>query len=230
MHDLEHRISAACAFFGCVLLGIGISMHPKQADPSNAAAAFAEYAADTGWITAHLLQFGGAALLVGFLLLLARETSGPLAFLRPVAAASATASLVLAAALQAVDGIALKASVDAWAAASTADKPAAFAAAFALRQIEIGLAALLSIVFGATAALFGAMLYREGRYPMFIGVLAVASGVGFAAGGLVMAYNGFSSLAIDIQMPASLLMLAWIVAIASIHWRRATLPPAPPNV
>src|SRR4051794_12897716 len=149
MNNTDDRLGAACAFIGCVLLGPGTSMHPMQADPNNAAAAFAEYAADQNWITGHLLQFVGIALLLGFMLVLSRQlraTSG----LRQVATGGAIASLAVAAALQAVDGVALKAMVDSWAAAPAAEKPAAFSAAFAVRQVEIGLASLLSILFGAT--------------------------------------------------------------------------------
>ena len=130
----------------------------------------------------------------------------------------------MAAALQAVDGVALKATVDAWDAAPAADKPAAFAAAFAVRQIEIGLASLLSILFGATSGVYGLLIYSDGRYPIWIGGVAVASGIGFAAGGVVMAHTGFSSTTMDIQMPASLLLLAWIVAVAAILWRRSGPP------
>jgi hypothetical protein len=225
MNNLEDRVSAACAFIGCVLLGLGTSMHPMHADPNDAPAAFAEYAADGNWVASHLLQFAGAALLVGFLLLLARQLQGSLAVLRPLASGGAIASLAAAAVLQAVDGVALKAAVDAWAAAPAAEKAAAFSAAFAVRQIEIGLASLLSILFGATAALFGLLLYGEGRYPTWIGSIAVAGGIGFAVGGAVIAYSGFSATAMNIQMPASLLLLTWIVAVAAILWRRSG-PPA----
>ena len=127
----------------------------------------------------------------------------------------------MAAALQAVDGVALKAAVDAWATAPAADKPTAFSAAFAVRQIEIGLASLLSILFGATAALYGLLLYGDGRYPTWIGGVAVASGIGVAAGGIAIAYGGFSATVMNIQMPASLLLLTWITAVAAILWRRS---------
>ncbi len=154
VNDMEDRISAACAFTGCVLLGIGTSMHPMEADPNNAAAAFAEYAAHHRWVTAHLLQFAGAALLLSFMLILSRQLRAR-SGMRQVATGGAIASLAVVAALQAVDGVALKATVDAWSAAPPADKPAAFAAAFAVRQIEIGLASMLSFLFGATSAMFG---------------------------------------------------------------------------
>ncbi len=224
MTTFENRVAAACAFFGGVLLGIGTSIHPMSADPNNAAAAFAEYAAHKDWIAAHLLQFAGVASLIAFMLLLARDLGGIFAGLRPLASGGAIACLALAGALQAVDGVALKAAVDYWATALEADKPAAFAAALAVRQIEIGLASMLSILFGATSGVYGLLIYGDGRYPVWIGGVAVASGIGFAVGGVVMAHTGFSATTMDIQMPASLLLLAWIVAVAAILWRRSGPP------
>ena len=65
MNNAEDRIGPACAFIGCVLLGIGTSMHPMHADPKNTVATFTEYAADQNWVTGHLLQFVGVTLLLG---------------------------------------------------------------------------------------------------------------------------------------------------------------------
>ena len=223
MND-EDRVGAACAFIGCVLLGIGTSMHPMQADPNNAAAAFAEYAADQRWVIGHLLQFAGADLLLGFMLILSRQLRAR-SGMRQVATGGAIASLAVVAVLQAVDGVALKATVDAWAAAPAADKPAAFSAAFAVRQIEIGVAALLSLLFGATSALFGLLLHGDGRYPRWIGGAAFAGGAGFAASGFALARGGFTSFVLNLQMPASLMVLAWVVGVAALHWRRSTTPP-----
>jgi hypothetical protein len=222
----EDKIGAGCAFFGCVLLGIGTSMHPMHEDPNNAVASFAEYAADVNWVTGHLLQFVGVALLLSFMLILSRQLRAG-SGMRQVATGGAIASLAVAAALQAVDGIALKATVDAWATAPATDKPTAFSAAFAVRQIEIGLASLLSILFGATCALFGLLLHGDGRYPRWIGGAAFAGGAGFAAGGVAMARGGFSPVAMNIQLPASLMVLAFIVGVAALHWRRSQQPPPP---
>jgi hypothetical protein len=224
MSNVEDRSGAACAFIGCVLLGVGTSMHPMQADPNDTAAAFAEYAAAHNWITGHLLQFVGTALLLAFMLILSRQLRAG-SGLRQVATGGAIASLAIAAALQAVDGIALKAMVDSWAAAPAADKPAAFTGAFVVRQIEVGLASLLSILFGATCALFGLLLHGDGRYPRWIGGAAFAGGAGIAAGGVMMARGGFTAVATNIQMPATLMVLAWVVGVAALHWRRGQMQP-----
>jgi len=57
--------------------------------------------------------------------------------------------------LQAVDGVALKVMVDKWAASASTEKPIFLQSAFAVRQIEIGLASMTSIFFGVTVSLYG---------------------------------------------------------------------------
>jgi hypothetical protein len=213
----ENRIAAVCAFAGAALLALGTVLHPGDADPNNAAAAFAEYAASRQWIAIHLIQFAGVAAMIAALLVLGRQLEA--SALPRLAAGGAVASLALAAALQAVDGIALKVMVDAWAAAPAAEKNAAFRAAFAVRQIEIGFASLSSIMFGATAALFGAALLNSRVFSPWLCWLGIAAGLGLAAAGLAIAYTGFSDLEMLILMPASLLLLAWMAGLGVMMWR-----------
>ncbi len=80
-----------------------------------------------------------------------------------IATAGAIVSLALAAALQAVDGIALKSMVDAWAAAPATEKERLFHAAFVVRQLEIGLASMLSLSLGLTMTLYGIALLGDRR-------------------------------------------------------------------
>jgi hypothetical protein len=94
-------------------------------------------------------QFAGVALLAVALAGLAAtmERGRPSAWAR-VGVVGTAASVAAAAALQAVDGVALKAIVDRWAHASGDARARVFEAAFAVRQIEIGFASLLSLLFG----------------------------------------------------------------------------------
>src|SRR5258708_32286182 len=107
MNNAEDRLGAICAFLGCVLLGIGTSLHPMEVDANEAAAAFAEYAADQNWIIGNLLQFAGVVLLFGFMLILSRQLRAG-SGMRQLATGGVIASLAVAAVLQAVDGVALK--------------------------------------------------------------------------------------------------------------------------
>ncbi len=190
------------------------------ADPNDPAAAFTEYAQDRLWIASHLLQLVGVAAMMAALLFLtgqleARRRSS----VARIATAGAIVSLALAAALQAVDGIALKSMVDAWAAAPASEKEGVFYAAFAVRQLEIGLASMLSLSLGLTMTLYGMALLGDETYPKWFAGLAIAGGVPTMVAGVVMAYTGFSGLAMAINMPANLLLLLWMLALAGFMWR-----------
>jgi uncharacterized membrane protein (DUF2068 family) len=197
-----------------------------EADPNDAVAAFTEYAADQLWVASHLMQLLGVGLIVTALLLLAwqlERVSGT-GFSR-IAAGGAIASLALAAALQAVDGVALKVMVDAWALSPASQKDVAFHSAFAVRQVEIGLASMSSFVFGLTATIYGVTLLVDHTYPKWFGVFAIVGGVPMAVAGVVMAYTGFSGLAMTINMPASSLLLVWMLTLGVLMWRRGGIPP-----
>ena len=217
----QSKIGALCAIAGCVLLFIGTFLHPLGADPNDAVAAFTEYAADHLWVASHLIQLAGVTLMATALLFLTQqlEERRGKGWAR-IAAGGAIASLAVAAALQAVDGIALKVMVDAWAAALPEQKNGAFQAAFAVRQIEIGLASMLSLVLGLTASVYGVALLADRTYPKWLAGLAVAGGVPTMTAGIVIAYTGFSGLAMTINMPASVILLLWILSLGILMWRR----------
>ena len=216
------RLGAVAAAVGAFVLFASTMLHPSDADPGNAPAAFAEYAADALWVWSHLGQFVGIALLGAALIGLAATLQpGRASAWGRVAVAGATASVAVAAGLQAVDGIALKAMVDRWAAATGQEQGIAFEAALAVRHIEIGLASLVSISFGLTLSLYGVAILRSSRYPKWLGAVGLAGGLGTVSGGLAQASTGFSGLAMTISMSASALLLIWMVSIAVHMWRLA---------
>ena len=217
----ESRTGGVCAITGTLLLLVGTYLHPSEADPNNPVAAFTEYAADSLWAISHLTQFTGLALTVAALLLLAHQMELARGWAQ-IAKGGAIAGLAVATALQAVDGIALKVMVDTWAAASTTQKEHVFHAAFAVRQIEIGLASLLGVLFGFTVAVYGGMLLVDGTYPRWVGQLAILGGVSTMVAGIVMAFAGFSQLAMAIAMSASSLLLMWTLILGVVMWRRGS--------
>jgi hypothetical protein len=219
----ESRAAAACAIVGAGLLIVGTYLHPVPEDPNDAMAAFAAYAADRAWVASHLIQLAGVTLIVAALLLLARQLMEARDAWPRIAAAGAIASLAVVTALQAVDGVALKRMVDMWAAAPAAQKQTVFYAASAVRQIEIGLASTSSLLFGLTTMAFGVALLRNSGYPIWLGALALIGGIATALSGLVMAYTGFSGLAMAISMPADLSLLVWTFALGVSMWRRGAL-------
>ena len=222
------QMGATCAIAGSVLLFIGTYLHPMSADPNQAAAAFAEYAADPLWVASHLTQLAGVALIVAALLLLAQQLrAGSAAAWAGIAAGAAIVGQAVAVALQAVDGIALKFMVDAWAAAPAAQKEGLFHAAFAVRQIEIGLASMASLSLGLTATLYGVALLVDRTHPRWVGELAMVGGVPTMMAGVVIASTGFSALAMAINMPANALLLVWMLVLGGCMWRSGARPEEP---
>jgi len=112
--------------------------------------------------------------------------------------------------------VALKAGVNAWAAAAQRDKESLFHAAFAVRQLETGLASISALLFGLTVSLFGIALLLDPRFPKWLGMIAIVGGAPSAVAGVVIAYTGFSGLAMAIDMPAGFLLLCWMIALKSI--------------
>jgi Domain of unknown function (DUF4386) len=225
MHTMRgSRIISIAAISGALFLFAGTYLHPMNADPNVPSAAFKEYAADHHWVASHLMQLLGIALMVAALVLLSRRMAGGRADTAvTLGTASAVASLAVVAALQAVDGVALKAMVDTWAAASGREKEVLFQAAFAVRQIEIGLASIASLLFGLTVSIYGVALLTDPRFPKWLGFLAIAGGTPTAIAGIVIAYTGFSGLAMAINMPTGSLLLCWMVALGIYVWRKPAL-------
>ena len=221
LYRSESRIGAVCAIAGSVLLFIGTYLHPMKADPNEAVAAFTEYAADRLWVASHLTQLAGVVLVVTALLFLSQrlEAASGIGWAR-IAAGGAIASLAVTTVLQAVDGIALKAMVDTWTVGPASQKEIAFHAAFAVRQVEIGLASMLSLLFGLTVTVYGLALLVDYTYPKYLGGLGIVGGILNGIAGVVMAYTGFSRLAMAINMPATFILLAWMLTVGVFMWRR----------
>jgi hypothetical protein len=220
------RIGATAAIGGTVLLFVATLLHPMSADPNDSAAAFVEYAADRLWVASHLGQFMGIALLCVALIALsdAMEPGLPAVWAR-VGVVGTAASLAVAAALQAADGVALKVMVNRWMQASGEDRVRAFEGAFAMRQIEIGMASLLSVLFGLTIITFGVSMSFSRRFPKWLARLGLLGGLGTLAAGVVQAYTGFSELAMMVGMPANTILLVWAIVVGAHLW---PLPPLPP--
>jgi hypothetical protein len=113
--------------------------------------------------------------------------------------------------------------VENWATAPLAQKDIVFQSAFAIRQIEIGLASVLSLLFGVTAMLYGMAMIDGLVYPKWVGGLAIAGGVPTTLSGVVMASSGFSDLEMTINMPAAFVLLVWIFTLGVLMWRRGRI-------
>jgi hypothetical protein len=214
------RFGAVAFFVGAVLLIASTALHPLDSDPSDAPAAFAEYAADSVYVWSHLGQFAGfIGLGIGMVAFAATLEPGWAAAWGWIGAAGAVASIAMAAALQAVDGVALKATVDRWAAANGEVRLLAFEAALALRQVEIGLASFLSVLSGLTLVAFGFAVLQSARYPIWLGAIGLFDGLGMSAAGAAQASMGFSGLAMTLTMLSSSVFLVWAIFVGILMWR-----------
>jgi hypothetical protein len=217
----EGRVGPAAAIIGALLVLVGTTLHPSAADPNQPSAAFAEYAASQPWIMIHLVQLAGVVLIMAALVLLARRMArGPAAEWATLGMAGAIATIALYAALQAVDGVALKAMVDSWAATPAPENAAVFQAALAVRRIEIGLSGTSGLLGGLTCALFGIALLLDARVPKWVGVLAIGGGAPMAIAGVVIAFTGFSDLELTVNMVANPLLVLWMIALGIYGLRR----------
>ena len=220
-----HRLVTALGVAGATLLTGGTLLHPAHADAGTPAAAFAEYAAAGRglWVTAHLLQLGGVAGLVLLIVLLARAVDGTRGSVWPrVTAVFGTAGLATAAVLQAVDGVALKAAVDLWSGAEE-DRPALFAGALAVRQVEIGLDALLALLLAAAVLALGIGLLTAHGGNRLLGALTVVAAGAAAVNGVALALSGFSDSAMAATTVSGAVALVWMLLAAVWSWRRAVL-------
>jgi hypothetical protein len=135
--------------------------------------------------------------------------------------AVAIGSLAVTSALQAVDGVALKVMVDTWVAAPESEKPVLFQTAFAVRQVEMGLAGFGSMLFGITVAVYGMAIMVDGRFPIWLGALGLTGGLPLVGAGVLMAYTGFSGMAMAVSMPSSMHLLVWMFSVGLYMWPRS---------
>ncbi len=217
------KLGAVAAIAGVVFFMAGTMLHPMGANPGDPVAAFSEYAADRHWVASHLSQFFGVAFMfVGLVALADTLRDQTIAWMARLGVYIAVAALAVAAMLQAIDGVALKVMVDGWASASIDQKQASYLAALAVRQVEIGTAAYMEILFGAAVFLLAYATARSARYPSWLGWLGAAGGIGTIASGLLTAFTGFSTTTMNVSMPFGLMVAVWMVLIGALMWKQGS--------
>jgi hypothetical protein len=146
-----------------------------------------------------------------------------------IGAGAAVAALALYAALQAVDGVALKQAVNAWASAPEAEKAARFAAAEAVRWLEWGMRSYHDFALGLALLLSAAGVAMTARFSAILALLIGLSGIAYLAQGWIAGTEGFApaqSLAIVAGWVLGLLWMVWLAVSAS----RESAPAAAPNL
>lgn len=217
------RLSAVLLVVGFILfVGGTAQFHPGHEPANNHLAAFAEYASSAEWTAVHLGQFAGMAAIIAGLLVLyfaLDVRAGGAAWLARLGAVSAAAALGLYGLLQAVDGVALKQAVDAWASAPEAEKAARFASAETIRWLEWGARSYQTFMFGLTLILLGSVVALTARLPRALGYLMGLSGLAYIVQGWVLGSEGFSGTNTSVILAGYVLILAWIIWLVVVAWR-----------
>jgi hypothetical protein len=199
-------------------------LHPHHEDPNHSAAVFREYAGSETWTMVHLGQLVGTLLIVVALVALARALSrqpGAAGALAVVGGAAAVTVGAVFAVQMAVDGVALKAAIDAWTGAtSSGDRSTALQIAEEVRWLEKGLAGVFQVTNGATLFTLGLSLALGRTLPRWLGWVGVLAGVAFVAGGVSTAHTGFSAQSGTFLMPATLLLAVFLLGVFTAMWRR----------
>ena len=218
------RLSATLVVIGEVLFAIVTALFHPDGDANNHPVAFAGYASSASYTAVHFLQFVFmAVLLVGLLVLsFALDVrSGALGWVGRFAAVSAVVALALYGVVQAVDGVALKHAVDAWANAPEAEKATRFASAETVRWLEWGANQYQIFMFALALILLATVIVGTARVPRAIGYLMGLAAVPMLAQSWVVGTEGFAVplLAGSLSTVALPLMLAWSLWLLIVAWR-----------
>lgn len=216
------RLAATLLFFGLVVFEVVGVLHPAGANDHQVA--FTNYAASGNWTAIHLAQFICVAVLIAGLLVLFfafQVSQGTQRWVGFFGAVSASVALALSGVLYAVDGVALKQAVDAWASAPAAEKPTRFANAEAIRWLEWGVRSYQDLMLGLALVLYAiVILSTASPVPRLVGYLMRASGLALIVLGWLIGIQGFAPIG-EVPSDAAQFLLfvssAWLLVVA---WRR----------
>lgn len=182
---------------------------------------FETYAHNQIWGLVHTGQFGSMAiLLVGLLTLASAFNSETRAarWLTRICTGVTVATLALYGALQAVDGVALKQSVSAWAAAPDAEKAARFAAAESIRWLEWGIRSYQDFAFGLALVFLAGAVHLSPRLPQPIALVIGLCGLTYVVQGWIAGAEGFSPAQSIWIVAGWALGIVWMAWLAYVSW------------
>lgn len=209
------RIGSAAGIVGAVLGMGGNLAHPATFGKTSPEVAAAIAGSDI-WITDHLVIVFGLILMIGGLAAVYHAIRDGLAgALARLGLLAAIAGVTVGVILVGLDGIAAKHLADAWAAAGPAGQEVALGLVVVQEMLNFALAAIFNILFaGFTFILYGLAVVRSGRFPAWLGWVAVAAGIGSIGAGVLQAYVGVPTLlsfALTIIFPT--IITLWLVAM-----------------
>lgn len=220
-HAAGQNLAAALLIIGGLLALVGNALHPHAPDP-DPAATIAALATDATWPWIHLAIMAGILLIIGGLVVLAREMIGvlaePLARL-PVAALVIGGAVVTVS--TSVDGFGMKALALAAQAAPASETASAIRVAMAVGTMDFGIWSMgMLVLFGAGFGCFALALAASRLLPLWYAALAGAGALlsGIAAV-LQIAEGGATQAAETIFLVGSMMLTLWVLALGIRLWR-----------
>jgi hypothetical protein len=128
-------------------------------------------------------------------------------------------TLALYGVLQAVDGVALKHAVDAWASAPDVEKTARLAGAETVRWMEWAVRSYFSYMLGFSLILFAATMVLLARPSRVVGYLMGLSGLTYLVQGWIVGAEGFADANTIPTLLAYVLVLLWSLWLLVVAWR-----------
>jgi hypothetical protein len=214
------RLCATLMLVGQLLYVVVTLLH-TGGEANNHHAIFAAYAASGIWTAVHVAQFACMAIFLAglFALFFALDVPvGTAGWAGRFGAGSAAVALALYGGVLAVDGVALKQAVNAWASAPEAEKAARFASAEAMRWLEWGMRSYANFALGLAVLLFALAVMRTARIPRPIPCLMGLSGFTYLVQGWLGGSEGFSqthTVAIVLAEALNLAWTIWLLVVAS---------------
>jgi len=215
------RVSATLLLLGQVLYVLVTLLH-AGGEANNHPAVFAGYAASGIWTAVHVGQFACVALMLAglFALFFALDVQTETArWAGRFGAASAVTALALYGGVLAVDGVALKQAVNAWASAPEAEKAARFASAEAIRWLEWGMRSYENFALGIAVLLFAIVVAGTAWAPRPIAWLMGLSGLTYLVQGWVAGAEGFSRTHTMAIVASELVNAVWMTWLLVVAWR-----------
>lgn len=214
------RLSATLLFVGQILYVVVTLLHTGGA-ANHHSDIFTAYAASGIWAAVHAAQFACMAIFLAGLFALffvPGLQSEAARWAARFGAVSTVVALALCGAVLAVDGVALKHAVNAWANAPEAERAARFAVAEAIRWLEWGMRSYENFAVGLAMLLFAAAV-RTVRIPRLIAHLMGLSALTCFVQGWVAGTEGFSQLETSTIILAEVLNATWMTWLLIVAWR-----------
>jgi hypothetical protein len=224
------RLSATLLLIG-QLLYVVITLLHTGGEANNHPAIFAAYASSGIWTAVHVAQFACMVIMLGGLLALFSVLdveAGTVRLVGRLGAASTTATLALYGVVLAVDGVALKQAVNAWANAPEAEKAARFASAETMRWLEWGTRSYANFTLGLAVLLAGALVGKA-LLPRAITYVTGLAAVAYLVQGWLSGVEGFSTAHTFAIVAAEVLNAVWMTWLLVVAWRMPQTASASPR-